>query len=377
VTASPEAVRLARRLRELRESQRLTQAALARALSDETRVAVAAISSWESLTNPKLPSQERFRSYALLFAQEHDNEDTPHLASERDLTAAESERFHGLHQELIGLRDAVRGQVGSPIGGLYTWEFERGPITIICPEAPAAARSPLAYEGNPNYTRMYRYADLDSLIELWGHIRASNPELEVGHRLPAEVIPDDLSGHLVVLGGIGWNQVAQRLQRVLNHLPVQQVGVPGVENGEIFRLSRGDGHDYRPQWEDRVDAAQGVLDAGRIKAAQAEDAWLRGRPRDLVEDVALLVRLPNPFNHSRTITICNGVYSRGVLSAVRTLTDKAVRERNEAYIANRFPDGSFALLLRVPMVNGEAISPDLEIPENRLYEWSPTEETVG
>jgi hypothetical protein len=27
--------------------------------------------------------------------------------------------------------------------------------------------------------------------------------------------------------------------------------------------------------------------------------------------------------------------------------------------------------MRVTVVNGEALSPDLENPENRLYEWSP------
>ena len=31
------------------------------------------------------------------------------------------------------------------------------------------------------------------------------------------------------------------------------------------------------------------------------------------------------------------------------------------------------MLMRVPVMNGEAISPDLEIPDNRLYEWTPNE----
>lgn len=357
VAASPDAVRLARRLRGLRENHEhgLTQASLARALSDDNRVAVATISSWESLTNPKLPPAERLRSYALFFCTDRSTEGDPHLVSERDLSSAELERFHALHGELVELREAVRGQgggVGSSVGGSYTWDFENGPITIICPKAPSDGQSPLADERNPNYTRMYRYADLDALIELWGHIRASNPELKVTHRLPSEVVADDLSGHLILLGGVGLNHVTKRLLKTLQELPVSQFEVSDLKTGEIFKASGSDGDEFRPQWEETEDGLE------------------------LVEDVALLVRLRNPFNHSRTITICNGIHSRGVLGAVRLLTDLAVRERNEAYLSNHFPGGSFALLMRVPVLNGEAISPDLEIPQNRLYEWSPNEKTA-
>jgi hypothetical protein len=161
----------------------------------------------------------------------------------------------------------------------------------------------------------------------------------------------------------------------LNDLPVEQVKVPEFENGEIFR-SKNPAREFRPQWEERGDADQKAMDYAQLAAQQAEDTWRDGKRMELVEDVALLARLPNPFNHSRTITICNGVYSRGVLGAVRTLTDVAVRERNEAYIANRFPNGSFALVMRVSIINGEAISPDLEISDNVLYEWPPVEETA-
>lgn len=265
------------------------------------------------------------------------------------MSADERERFQTLHRELLGLRDAVRHQLDPPVDAPYTFDFESGRITLICPELPVDLRSPLAEEDDANHTRLYRYADVDALIEMWGHVRASNPELPVQHRLPTEISADDLSGHLILLGGIGFNSVTSRLMRVLDELPIEQVTVLDLNDGEIFR-SR-DGAEYRPLWDASGDS----------------------QPRELVEDVALLVRLRNPFNHSRTITICNGVYSRGVLGAVRTLTDDAVRERNEAYLANRFPGGSYALLLRVPLVNGTTVSPDLEIPQNRLFEWCPEE----
>jgi hypothetical protein len=67
--------------------------------------------------------------------------------------------------------------------------------------------------------------------------------------------------------------------------------------------------------------------------------------------------------------MCNGIHSRGVYGAVRCLTDRRVREANEQYLAERFPNGRFALLLRVPVVTNETMSPDLTNPTARLFEW--------
>ncbi|HEY9339891.1 MAG TPA: helix-turn-helix domain-containing protein [Kribbella sp.] len=369
---SPEAVRLARRLRDLRETAGLTQKDVSQALSADVRVAVATISSWESQSNPKLPPEDRLRSYALFFAMSPTLERLPR---EQDLSSAERERFSSLQRELMTLRDDVRHQQSgsSSSNSSYTFDFESGRITLICPEVPELGRSPLADEDNPNHTRLYKYADLDALIEMWGHVRASNPELRVRHRLPSEVSADHMSGHLILIGGIAWNRVTSRLLRVLDNLPIRQMSVPDLADGEIFR-SR-DGREYRPLWEERKGAAEDDAPSkAELEAEQAQDAWKGDTPRELVEDVALFARLPNPFNHSRTITICNGVYSRGVLGAVRMLTDDAVRERNEIYLANRFPGGVYGLLMRVPVINGEAVTPDLEIEDNRLFEWSPEDE---
>ena len=88
-------------------------------------------------------------------------------------------------------------------------------------------------------------------------------------------------------------------------------------------------------------------------------------------DVAYVARLRNPFQFDRTLTICNGIHSRGVLGAVRCLTDATVREHNEKYLADRFPAGEFAMLLRVRVLGNETLSPDLRDPTVRLYEWEP------
>jgi hypothetical protein len=62
-----------------------------------------------------------------------------------------------------------------------------------------------------------------------------------------------------------------------------------------------------------------------------------------------------------------------VFGAVRCLTDASVRDENEKYLSERFPDpdAEFAMLLRVPVVTNETLSPDLQNPDSRLFEWAP------
>jgi hypothetical protein len=341
-----QAIRLARTLRELRESAwlgvELTQAQLAKALSADSRVASATLSSWESLTNPKTPAASRLTSYARFFATRRSVEGRePHLLAERDLTADELERFRELEAELLGLLHADtqihRG----------TFSFDEGPVTIICPEMPLEERGRLADPANPNFNKLLLVADLDALLETWGHVRAENPELTVRYRRSAEVVADDLSGHVILLGGIGWNRVTRRFQTAISQMPITQIEAPELKSGDIFTVKDADGErSFFPEWDDSQD-----------------------EERELIEDVGHIARLTNPFQSSRTLTICNGIHSRGVYGAVRCLTDERVREANERFLAERFPAGRFALLVRVPVVTNETLSPDLQNPATRLYEW--------
>src|SRR5689334_2071891 len=132
-----QAIRLARTLRELRESAwpdvELTQAQLAKALSADSRVASATLSSWESLTNPKTPTASRLTGSARFFATRRSVEGKePRLLTVKELDADELERFRELEAELLGLLRAdtelLRG----------TFAFDEGPVTIICPEVPEA-----------------------------------------------------------------------------------------------------------------------------------------------------------------------------------------------------------------------------------------------
>jgi hypothetical protein len=354
------AVRLARRLRQLREHEwpnvTLTQAGLADALRADGRLASATISSWESLTSPKTPPAERLSAYARFFATRRSlkgQDGRPHLIPLDDLTDDERRRYEQLEEELLGLLAAIDPtQPSSEKERRALLSFDdSGPIVIICPEAPEDSRGPLADENNINHIRLHKFADLDALLEVFGHIRALNPKLHVLPRLPSEVDQAELQNHIVLLGGIGWNRTMRRILSDLEErLPIEQVDDSAVPDGEVFRVRKddeGDGQIYGPVTE-----------------------VVRGET-ELVEDVGLIARLPNPFNFSRTMTICNGVHSKGVLGAVLAIADETVRPANEKYLARCFPAGAFAMLVRVPVVLGRVLAPDLQNPRTRLFEWSP------
>jgi hypothetical protein len=225
-----------------------------------------------------------------------------------------------------------------------SWHFsDPGPITLICARLPEKETAPLANPLDPNYTELLSYADLDALIELYGHIRAENPTMEVSYEVSSKVVNDDMSSHVVILGGIGWNDKTRRLSEMTS-LPIRQIEDPEIRTGEIFVLERnGSEERFLPKWED-----DGTL----------------------VEDVGLIARTPNPLNSSRSLTICNGIHSRGVLGAVRSLTDARLRDSNERYIVENFADPSnFAILMRVPVISGQAMTPDFHATDCVLYQW--------
>jgi hypothetical protein len=341
-----QAVKLARALRELREStgsdHELTQAQLAKALSSEGRVASATLSSWESTTNPKTPSAARISAYARFFCTPRSLDGEPHLIPEDQLNPGELDRFQELESQLLDLFNPEERKPPR------SFQFEAGPVVVVCPTAPNDLWGPLANEQDPNFTKLRQYGDLDALIELYGHLRSENPALDVFHRLTSDVVSDDFSSHVVLLGGIGWNKVTRRFQQATSQVPITQVAVDDVKGGDVFTVKTPEGErSFYPEYEDLGDG------------------------KELIADVGFVARLRNPFKISRTLTICNGIFSRGVFGAVRCLTDASVREENERYLAERFPEGEFAMLLRVPVVTNETLSPDLQNPASRLYEWSP------
>jgi len=166
----------------------------------------------------------------------------------------------------------------------------------------------------------------------------------VFYKAAPNVAPDDLSGHMILLGGIAWNDITKRLSEMTS-LPVRQVADPSLASGDPF-----------------------VADVGG-EEKRFLPVWSGSDHTDLIEDVGLLARVPNPLNSSRTLTICNGIHSRGVLGAVRCLTDARLRDKNEQYISASFSNTeSFVILMRVTVMKGQTMTPDFNIAGRVLYQ---------
>jgi hypothetical protein len=230
-------------------------------------------------------------------------------------------------------------------------------VTIVC--APLSdelqRRMPYADPNAPDYIDLHRYADLDALVELHGHIRAVNPHVQVHFKLSTDLVGDDYTTHLVVLGGVDWNDLLQEVQDMID-LPVRQ------ESRNTDELETGDA------WYEIMTGPDRREHRARIEEIEGRSV--------LREDVAYFYRGPNPFNAKRTITVCNGIYGRGVYGAVRALTDIRFRDRNEEYVAARFGDEpAFSILMRVRITNGKVMTPDWNRDLARLHEWPEAEET--
>lgn len=355
-TPKPALLELAFYLRRLRterwQGNRLTQATLAKALGGDEPLAPATVASWENQNQPKLPPTERLLAYAQFFATRRSvTAAKPELVPIDAFTAEERAEYEKLREQLLQLHVAASGtaleQKTAPAP--RSWFFpDNGSVTLICGQLPTEYTLDIADRKNPNYTNLLSFSDLDATVELFGHIRAENPSSLVWFKSAPNVTPDDLSGHLGIIGGIGWNRVTARLLD-LALLPVEQREDPADEFGEIFMIG----------------------EVGGEKKFLA--TWNSSDTPELVEDVGLLARMPNPLNTGRTLTVCNGIHSRGVVGAVRSLTDAQLRESNERYIAKELPGTSFGILMRVQVIEGQAMTPDFSNPRTILHQWSAKE----
>lgn len=354
-TAVPD-VRLAARLRALREQtwprHVVTQAQLAQAFSAERSTSVPLISSWENTAAPKTPPDFRLEEYARFFATARSVEGAvARLLPLGQLDDEERVRYDELRAELTELRATVLGPTGPAFrqptpAESSLWHFtEDQDILIVCARLPEKYASRMGSFTDPNdaeYVDLYTYADPDALIELFGHLRMTNPHSQVNFTTSDTLVEDDYTKHLVLLGGVDWNTLTQD---VLRHVkpPVRQMTRVDTDEPGGFEVVDGPGGQaFRPVFSGGV----------------------------LVEDVAHFYRRSNPFNKKRTVTFCNGMFGRGTYGAVRALTDKRFRDRNDQYVRDNVDvDGSFSLLMKVQIVNGKTLTPDWTRPETRLHQW--------
>jgi hypothetical protein len=182
-------------------------------------------------------------------------------------------------------------------------------------------------------------ADLDSLIEIYGAIRAYNPSSRVDIVAAQDLTQRDVANHLVLIGGLAWETVNPWFSRIFP-IPIE-AGDP-ADRGAIV-VDEADG-----QHEFEYQVTEGVL----------------------IEDVGYFAHGENPSAPRRTLTICGGITTRGVRGAARCFIDYEMRERNEQYLFPRFPEGStYCIVMRVPVINEDPLTPDLSKKENRLFEW--------
>lgn len=346
--AEEPALRLARRLRELRERHWPGRVVTQKQLADALGASVPLISSWEHRSRPAVPPDRRLQAYATFFATER-SIDVKRLLGTDELDPSERAVRDQLLDDLVELRSAALGATRQPAAGSTLWNFPPGQdITIVCALLPPEMRKtmPFSDPGGPDYIEYYSYGDVDSMLELYGHLRATCAENTVRIRHSQGLSAEEISSNLILLGGIRWNNVTDDVLRRLA-LPVEQVAAQTDDHEAGFRSTGED-------------------------EAHILSPWVRqrGDRRELVEDVAHFYRGPNPYNRARTVTMFNGTFGRGTLGAVRSTIDPRFRARNEDHIGGRLAAaGAISLLMRVRMLNGKVITPDWTEPDTCLHEW--------
>jgi transcriptional regulator with XRE-family HTH domain len=337
--------RLSDRLRSLREDRGLTQRQLGTVLGGEGTM----VSMWE--TSKRVPPEDRLRVYARLFAinRSFSGQASPQLIDDDDLTEEERRSLEVLERELLSLRDEAQRSEDEPIPSARVFRFsDTAPVTVVCADVPEEERPPYAARTDLNYVRASSFADLDALLDLYGHLRAENPDKDVRIRAAGDLKQEELRGHLVLLGGSVFNEATRWLSDQLS-LPVKD----SVNGEEAFVVEQG--HE-------------------RHKFTMTRQGQM------LLEDVGVFARAPNPQAPDYTITICNGITTRGVRGAVLCFSDRNLRSRNEQYVARRFAgSSSFGVVLRVTVLpmSGESLAPDLRKADTRLFEWADGEPGPG
>lgn len=341
---------LARRLRELREggSVRLTQTELGRALADENGpLSAASISMWEKPGSERLPPRPRLEAYARLFCTPRSFQGEHRMLADSELTADERERFQELLQELLGLRELAgphpAEESAEPPRSM--WHFPDGSdITLVCSRLPDERRPVSAQPGNLQYVRFSGLADLDTLIDIYGAIRAYNPASNVFITAAQDLGKREVTNHLVVIGSQAWEAVSRWSARIFP-IPIDPAD-PDERGAIVVRSFDGEEQEF----------------PYTIKDGQ------------LVEDVGFFARGANPSAPLLTLTVCGGITTRGVHGAALCFIDGELRERNQQYLIPRFPDGStYCIVMKVPVVNGDPLASDLSKEENLLFEWSSAE----
>ena len=366
--ADPQLPPLGQLLRQLREARGLTQRQLGDLLGEGRALSPALISSWES--GKATPPDRWLESYA-------------RKLSGPKAAPGGGDPVAGLLSRLTALRAAATSAEGSvpaagSMGGRF-WHFPDGrPIRIVGTPMYEPVVEVLEYANpfHPNYMESLRNADMDATAELLGHIRAENPNSDVRHLTRHTVDRDDLTGHLILLGGGETlfepsqpprepSPLAWLLRRL--DLPLFTRLPPGADPAYDREFVVTLGEDGRPLLHGHRQEVHRPtflhVEGHRVETDGHGNPVARGGYPQLEYDVGLLLRRPNPMNVAATLTLCSGVFTRGTYGVVRCLTDAQLRRMNEEYIAEAYGLDDFWMLMRVPVLQtrlgAKTITPDL------------------
>jgi transcriptional regulator with XRE-family HTH domain len=340
--------RLAERLRALREQERLTQKQLARVLGGAEPLSIATVSLWEKPGSDRLPPPLRLEAYARLFCSSRSFEgDRPRLLSAGELTEQERQRETELYDELITLRERAAQSASIPATAKgprsALWHLaEPMAISIVCSDAEEPP--PYAKASHLNYSRTARYADLDTLITVFGQVKADNPPPRMVRIMPAgRLVQDFALNHVILIGGEASVAAGLFAQDIPLPIPEEIADTDPVTH--LFRCSIG------PETR--------------------EFRSVRDAEGNLLQDVGLIARGPHPLIPGGTVTLLSGITSRGVHGAAQCFIDTHLRDTNERYLEDAFGNvESFCILMNIPVQNDVALPPNLWREGTRLYEWS-------
>jgi len=224
------------------------------------------------------------------------------------------------------------------------WHFsDDAPITLASYRLPPHRLAPYTNPEDLNYSRLAGLADLDALMDFFGAVRAYNPESEVRVIATHALAPRDVSNHLIIIGGLAWQNVTPWFSRMLS-IPIES-GDPFERHAIVVHGPDGEETEFGYTVDDGV----------------------------LVEDTGYVVCGDNPSAPGRTLTICGGITTRGVQGAARCFMHPSVVQlENNRFLMSRLRNKSaYCLVMRILVAkNGEPLIPDLSREENRLFEWS-------
>lgn len=237
-----------------------------------------------------------------------------------------------------GLASAGAENAAAPLpavaAGMGTWEddlrrfwgLERGRrIDIVCSEIPPEERPAFASPDDRNYLRYAKFADLDSLVYVRGHLTQAFPSVAVRDFSPSEYF-DTESDALVVIGGPPWNA------KYREFLPQLPFFFEPHELGEDDPLvvPQLDGLSMGPRWTQN---------------------------RELLEDLAIFTRLT--LFQGTSVFLLGGCLTLGVLGAAKCFLQAERGAGNVRYITDLVGSDDFVLVTEASRVGGITDTADL------------------